>query len=592
MANYYPDETVEEIIEKNDIVDVVSDYVKINRKGKDYFGLCPFHREKTPSFSVVPSKQIYYCFGCGKGGNVVNFIRNIENVEYIDALKMLADRAGVHLPESSDATEQKRSGYNKKLIEINTEAARYFHSVLADNPGGAADSYMKLRQIKENTITKFGIGFAPDSWDSLLNHLKSKGCEEKDIEAAGLAVQGKNGYYDKFRNRIMFPIIDIRNRVIAFGGRLISGEGPKYMNSPETPVYNKSVSLYAINLAKNSKAEKMIIVEGYMDCVALHQAGFSNCVASLGTALTRKQVAMLKKLVPEIIIAYDMDQAGRAAALRGLDMVADAGCAVKVLEMPGGKDPDDYIKKNGSAEFQKLVDGALSLVEYKAKLMRAKLNINSMDGRMKFLNGVAKAIAQVNNAIEREMYINRISSVYSISRESLETEVDRNMGESSVVITDRSRRLKTSLNIEGDTEVKNFMAVAAIICARPELAEHASLLLDPEFIDRPGLKRMFLNILDRVKNKGISDAAYIMESLDDEERELFSAAVAYAETSADMRKTLEEKIIQYKKAVINRRIAQLTNMLDSQQTEDGPEKERLRAELKEAFNALIILKRK
>ncbi|MFO7611233.1 MAG: DNA primase, partial [Clostridia bacterium] len=581
MANYYPDETVEEIIEKNDIVDIVSDYVKITRKGKDYFGLCPFHREKTPSFSVVPSKQIFYCFGCGKGGNAVNFIRNIENVEYIDALKMLADRAGVHLPESSDTNEQKRSGYNKKLIEINTEAARYFNSILADNPGGAADSYMKIRQIKENTITKFGIGFAPDSWDSLLGHLKSKGYEEKDVEAAGLAVQGKNGYYDKFRNRIMFPIIDIRNRVIAFGGRLISGEGPKYMNSPETPVYNKSVSLYAINIAKNSKAEKMIIVEGYMDCVALHQAGFSNCVASLGTALTRKQVSILKKLVPEIIIAYDMDQAGRAAALRGLDMVADAGCAVKVLEMPDGKDPDDYIKKNGSAEFQKLIDGALSLVEYKAKLMRSKLNINSMDGRMKFLNGVAKAIAQVNNAIEREMYINRISSVYSISKESLETEVDRNMGESNVVITDRSRRLKTSLNIEGDTEVKNFMSAAAIICARPELAEHASMLLDPGIIDKPGLKKMFLNILGRVQNKGISDAAYIMENLDDEERELFSAAVAYAETSADMKKTLDEKITQYKKAVINRRIVQLTGMLDAQGAHGGADEESLRAELME-----------
>ncbi|HPQ48177.1 MAG TPA: DNA primase, partial [Clostridia bacterium] len=349
MANYYPDEVIEEIIEKNDIVDVVSDYVKINRKGKDYFGLCPFHNEKTPSFSVVPSKQIYYCFGCGKGGNVLNFISGIENVEYIDAIKMMADRASVTLPESNDSRERESSGYIKKLVEINTEAARFFHEKLMENPD--AQAYLRNRKIKDSTIRKFGIGFAPDSWDAVLKHLKGKGYNEKDITTAGLAKKGSTSYYDSFRNRIMFPIIDIRNRVIGFGGRILSGEGAKYINSPETPAYNKSSSLYGINIAKNSKAEKIIIVEGYMDCVAIHQAGFQNCVASLGTALTRKQASMLKKLVPEIIIAYDMDQAGRNATIRGLDLIASIGCDVKILEMPEGKDPDEFIKINGREAF-------------------------------------------------------------------------------------------------------------------------------------------------------------------------------------------------------------------------------------------------
>jgi len=593
MANYYPDEVIEEIIEKNDIVDVVSDYVKITRKGKDYFGLCPFHREKTPSFSVVPAKQIFYCFGCGKGGNVINFIKNIENVEFLDALKMMADRASVQLPESNDKNERQKSGYYKKLVEINTEAARFYYSNVKDNPGGVADLYIQGRKIKEGTTVRFGIGYSNDKWDLLLKHLIGKGYIEKDMETAGLILKSKKGtYYDRFRNRIMFPIIDVRNRVIGFGGRLISGEGPKYMNSPETPVYNKSTSLYGINIAKNSKAERMVIVEGYMDCIALHQAGFSNCVASLGTALTIKQARMLKKLVPEVIIAYDMDQAGRNAALRGLDMIASLGCGVKVLEIPEGKDPDDYIKKNGNTAFGLLIDSALPLVEYKAKLLREKYNINERDGRLKFLNGVAKAIAQVNNAIEREMYVNRISSDYSISREALETEVSKNIKGGVNETVGRPAKLISSLHVETGMEIKNFMAMAAIICARPELAAHAKELLNPDFIDEPSLKNMFLDILERVETKGISDAAVIMRNLEDSQRELFVAAITYTETSADMNRTLEEKINHYTKSVINRRISHMSSLLDSLTDKTGDEADKLNKELAFEFNLLRNIKRK
>ncbi|HRX42385.1 MAG TPA: DNA primase [Clostridia bacterium] len=590
MANYYPDEVIEEIIEKNDIVDVVSDYVKINRKGKDYFGLCPFHNEKTPSFSVVPSKQIYYCFGCGKGGNVLNFISGIENVEYIDAIKMMADRASVTLPESNDSRERESSGYIKKLVEINTEAARFFHEKLMENPD--AQAYLRNRKIKDSTIRKFGIGFAPDSWDAVLKHLKGKGYNEKDITTAGLAKKGSTSYYDSFRNRIMFPIIDIRNRVIGFGGRILSGEGAKYINSPETPAYNKSSSLYGINIAKNSKAEKIIIVEGYMDCVAIHQAGFQNCVASLGTALTRKQASMLKKLVPEIIIAYDMDQAGRNATIRGLDLIASIGCDVKILEMPEGKDPDEFIKINGREAFGKLVDNSLPIVEYKAKILRSRFNINDVDGRRKYLNGVAKAISQVNNAIDREVYIDRIARVYGIPAESIKEEVSRHLGESEAVITDRSRKLGTAIHIESDNEIKNFMSIAAIICARPEFIDVVTGQIGDGFIDNESLSNLFGKIIARVESKGISDAAIIMNELGEGEREIFSSEVALTETSADIRRTLDEKIAQYKKAVINRRISGLTAELDKKGSLDEGKTRELQAELAEAFEALRKLKRK
>ncbi|MBN2884034.1 MAG: DNA primase, partial [Clostridia bacterium] len=365
-----------------------------------------------------------------------------------------------------------------------------------------------------------------------------------DIMKAGLLKKGSTSYYDSFRNRIMFPIIDMRNRVIGFGGRILSGEGAKYINSPETPAYNKSSSLYGINIAKNSKAEKIIIVEGYMDCIAIHQAGFSNCVASLGTALTRKQASMLKKLFPEIIIAYDMDQAGRNATIRGLDLMASIGCDVKILEMPEGKDPDEYIKINGKDAFGKLIENALPIVEYKAKLLRARYNINDVDGRRKYLNGVAKAISQVNNAIDREVYIDRIARVYGIPSESIKDEVSKHLGESEAVINDRSRKLKTSIHIETDNEIKSFMSIAAIICARPEFLDHVKEQLGQGFIDNESLKALFSNVVSRVESKGISDAAVIMADLEEGESEIFSLEVALAETSADMRKTLDEKLVQ------------------------------------------------
>lgn len=424
MYSYYTDDLIEEIRINNDIVDVVSEYVKLEKKSKYFFGLCPFHKEKTPSFSVTPSKQMFYCYGCGKGGNVIQFIMGIENLSYIDAVKYLADRAKIQLPEGESAEEIEKAKLRQELLKVNVEAARFFFSQLSSPQGERARQYLKKRNISEQVVRRFGIGYSPEEWEGLFNHLKSKGFEENTIIKSGLVIPKKNGgCYDRFRERVMFPIFDIRGNVIGFGGRVTDSSMPKYMNSPETPVYNKGKNLYALNFAKNSGEKKLIIVEGYMDVISLHQCGIINTVASLGTALTESQGRLLKKYAEEIIISYDADTAGQAATMRGLDLLNDIGCNVKVLMLPQGKDPDEYIKNNSADEFKKLVDNSISLIEYKIKVLRKKADISTTEGKIKFLNRVTDVLSRVDNNVEREMYIKKIAGEYGITEEALYSEV-------------------------------------------------------------------------------------------------------------------------------------------------------------------------
>jgi DNA primase len=330
----YPEPIIEEIITKNDIVETISGYVKLDRKGKDYFGLCPFHKEKTPSFSVVPAKQIYYCFGCNKGGNVINFIKDIENLEYGEAVRLLADKAGITIPEKNSYVDEASLRKEKRTYEMNSIAANFYYDCIKSDSDHIALDYLKERKVEAKTITNFGIGYAPDAWNKLTDHLKKNGFTEKEIIEAGLASKSKGGVIDKFRNRVMFPIIDTRGRVIGFGGRALKDDDVKYMNSPETCVYKKNKSLFGINIAKNTAEHFSIVVEGYMDCITLHQAGFTNTIASLGTALTDSQAKMIKRMFGQVIIAYDNDAAGQNASLRGLDILANMGCVVKVLVIP------------------------------------------------------------------------------------------------------------------------------------------------------------------------------------------------------------------------------------------------------------------
>lgn len=422
----YSDELIEEIRINNDIVDVVSEYVRLEKRGKNYFGLCPFHREKTPSFSVEDVKQIFYCFGCGKGGNVFQFITLAEKIDFIDAVRHLADRAKISLPESDDAEEAARARLKQEVLDINLLAARYFNDAFNSDKGKIARDYLKKRGLSEGTAKKFGLGYSPEQWDCLYQYLKANGSSNELMLRSGLIQKsGKGQLYDRFRGRLMFPIFDVRGIVIGFGGRVLDDSMPKYMNSPETIVYNKGKHLYALNFAKNADSERLIVVEGYMDVISLYQSGINNVVASLGTALTENQGRILKKYAQEIVISYDSDKAGQAATQRGLDLLDNIGCNVKVLTVPDGKDPDDFIRKSGSDGFRRLIDNSLSLIEYKIRVLREGHDLLATDGKIAFLSKAASVLAKVDNAVEREMHIKKLSAEYEISEEAMLSEVLR-----------------------------------------------------------------------------------------------------------------------------------------------------------------------
>lgn len=421
-----PEQFVDELVSRTDIVDLVSGYVRLNKKGNNYWGLCPFHSEKTASFSVSPDKQIYYCFGCHKGGGAINFIMEMENLSFVDAVRNLAQRAGLQVPESD--YDKGRKEKRERLLEMNKEAARYFHSQLYSCQGAQALDYLRRRGLAQATLTNFGLGFAPDSWDGLLSALAEKGYDKKMVLEGGLAVSNDKGrIYDRFRNRVMFPIIDVRGSVIGFGGRVMDDSKPKYLNSPESPIYNKSRNLFALNIAKKTKDGRIILTEGYMDTIALHQAGFDCAVASLGTALTAEHAQLLARYTKEAVIAYDGDGAGVAAAQRAIPLLEKAGLKVKVLQMRGAKDPDEFIKTYGRDAFAKLLDESTNHIEYRLEKIRAKYDLNDDVQRIEFLHEATGLIASLSSAVEREVYGGRAAQAAGISAEAMAQEVKKEL---------------------------------------------------------------------------------------------------------------------------------------------------------------------
>jgi len=426
--NYYPDEVIEEVRLNNDLVEVVSEYVRLEKKGGGYFGLCPFHNEKTPSFHVEPVKQFYYCFGCNNGGNVFHFIMNIENLSFPDALRLLADRAGIVLPEPDDKEEQQKIKIRKSILDINRVAARFYFSCLAAEKGREALKYLHDRGLSNRIIRQFGLGFAPNEWNALSNYLLDEGFDESILIQSGLAIKNKNDkLIDRFRGRIIFPIFDIRGNIVAFGGRVMDDSLPKYINSPETLCYSKGRELFGMHLAKKSKEKKLLIVEGYMDVISLHQAGIDFAVAPLGTALTGMQGRILKKYADEIILSYDADTAGQKATERGLEVLNRLGCRAKVLQIPDGKDPDEFIRKNGPEKFKMLIDLAISLLEYKIGVLKNMYSLDNEEGKLNFLNGVADLLTEQENFMEREIVVKKISEIYDISADALHAEIERRL---------------------------------------------------------------------------------------------------------------------------------------------------------------------
>ncbi|MCQ2486049.1 MAG: DNA primase [Clostridia bacterium] len=416
----FTDEFLNELRSKNDIESVISQYVNLKRAGRLSKGLCPFHNEKSPSFTVYPDNQSFYCFGCGAGGEVITFIRRIENLDYIEAVKVLAERAGMNLPE--DGYDDTLAKHRQRILAANREAARFFHSYMMSEQGRTGLEYFLGRGLTMQTIKHFGLGYAPDSWDALLKHMRSKGFTNQELFDANLVREStkyeKKRYYDNFRNRAMVPIIDLRGNVIAFGGRVLDDSKPKYINTSDTLVYKKSNGVFALNFAKNGNPSKLIVCEGYMDVIAMHQAGFTNSVACLGTALTQEQARLVSRYADEIILSYDSDEAGQKATKRAIDIFGTTGVKIRVLKLTGGKDPDEIIRKYGKEKFQGLIDGAANDIEYGILRERDKYYLDSIDGRTKFLTAVADILAN-SNPIVQDAYASKLAAEMQISKDAI-----------------------------------------------------------------------------------------------------------------------------------------------------------------------------
>ena len=424
-----PSEFLQELRDRNDIVDVVSSYVNLKRAGRLYSGRCPFHNEKTPSFYIYPDTQSFYCFGCGAGGEVITFIRKIENLDYIDAVKLLAQRAGMDMPQ--DSYDDSMAKLKRRIYEINRETARFFHKSLLSKQGEQALGYLHSRGLTDKTIKRFGLGYAPQSVLQLVNHLKDKGFSEYEMIQANVAFTSRNNHtVSRFIDRVMFPIIDLRGNVIAFGGRIMSDQKPKYLNTSDTPVFSKSTQLFALNMAKNMNTRQLILAEGYMDVIALNQAGFENAVATLGTALTPQQADLIRRYADEVIICYDSDEAGRKASDRAIALLRNTGVKVRVVSIPDAKDPDEFMKSHGDkgpAIFKVLLDKSAGDIDYKLDILMDKYNVNQPQGRVDYLTESAKVIAQSVNPIERDIHISRLSEKLGVQKSALEQQVNKNL---------------------------------------------------------------------------------------------------------------------------------------------------------------------
>ncbi len=480
-----PDRFLDELLARTDIVDLVSETVRLTKKGNSYWGCCPFHSEKTPSFHVVPDRQMYKCFGCGKGGGAINYVMELENLPFRDAVAVLAQRVGMQVPEFGGSSAGMRERRDK-ILEMNRQAARTFHRWLNGPEGSEGLDYLRRRGLSRATLTNFGLGFAPNRWDGLITELSAQGYDKRDLLDAGLAVSNKDGrIYDRFRNRVMFPIIDVRGNVIGFGGRVMDDATPKYLNSPDTLVYNKSRNVFALNRAKTSKAGRVILTEGYMDTIALHQAGFDSAVASLGTALTEEHGQLLARYFKEAVIAYDGDGAGVAAAQRAIPLLEKAGLKVKVLRMQGAKDPDEFIKAYGREAFARLLDQSENQVDYRLAQLRKKFDLNDDSQKVAFLQEAAQLISALHSAVEREIYGGHAAQAAGVTPEAMQLEVQR-------ALNGRLRKAKKQQERRDLTPVSQLQPRARglryenIRSARAEEGLLRLLMLDPGLVGQMG----------------------------------------------------------------------------------------------------------
>ena len=586
----YSEELIEEIRSSNDIVDVISQYVILKRSGRNFFGLCPFHKEKSPSFSVSPDKQIFHCFGCGVGGNVIHFVSKIENLDFRETLELLANRANITLPTLDNSyQDNKKAILKSKVYEINEIAAKFYHENLYKPTSKPAQEYIKKRRLDNRTLKSFLIGYS-GNFDELYNLLKQKGFTEEQILASSLVNKTDNGkFIDRFRKRLMIPIQDTSGKFIAFGGRVLDDSKPKYINSPENIVYSKGRNLFGLNVAKKGDTKKLIIVEGYMDAISLYQRGITNVVASLGTALTEQQGRLLRKNSEQVIIGYDADGAGQAATLRGLEILQNMGCDIRVLQIYGAKDPDEFVIKYGPERFQKCVDSAISLVEFKVKILKQNLNIENVNDKIKFLNEIAKILSKVDNSMEKEIYIDKISKEYGISKEAIYGEVNK-----LVYKKDNDKKVLESTPIKNLLRKENTEKVDEFIIKREKMVIYILVNYPQESYEKVKDTILVDNIKAEINKKIISKiyelyaqgkTSNILDSFDDEETiNYLSGIMAEDFGISDINKCIEDLLTTYnKEKLVNKR----NEIIKKLENTDNMTKEEIH-ELEEKLNDVIL----
>ena len=551
---YYPDELIEEVRMKNDIVDVISGYVRLQKKGANYFGLCPFHNEKSPSFSVSPGKQMYYCFGCGAGGNVYTFIQEYENYTFPEAVKMLADRAGVNLPEIEYSEEAKKAESKRsRLLEINKEAAKYFYFQLRARQGETGYRYLRDRQLSDETIKKFGLGFANKTSNDLVQYLRSKGYSPELIHEAGLCnVDEKHGMYDKFWNRVIFPIEDINHRVIGFGGRVMGDGTPKYLNSPETPIFDKSRNLYGLNFARTSRKGTIILCEGYMDVISMHQAGFDQAVASLGTAFTLGQASLLKRYTKEVLLSYDSDGAGVKAALRAIGILKEAGLTGKIISLEPYKDPDEFMKNLGKEAFQERIDHAENSFLFEIRMLEKEYNLSDPEDKTRFHREIARKLCDFSEEVERENYIEAVAEKYHIGFENLRKlvgSIAAQTGLAKPVERPKSGIHKKTTPEENSKKTQRLLLTWLV--EEPQLYKKIERFIGPEDFT----EELYVRVAERLfagLEKGELNAASIISLFPDEEEQrevasLFNTRLMEPETIQEKEKAFHDILVSVKR---------------------------------------------
>ena len=588
----YSEEILNEVRQSNDIVDVISQYVHLKRSGRNYFGLCPFHNEKSPSFSVSPDKQIFHCFGCGVGGNVITFVSQIEGLNFVETVQMLAERANIQLPTLQNNGDTQREILKDKVYKVNEFAAEYYHQNLYKPQAKMAQEYVKKRQLTNETLKSFRIGFS-GKFDQLYQELKKQGFQEQEILESGLVNKNERGQYiDRYRNRLMFPICDARGRVIAFGGRVLDDSKPKYINSPENVVYSKGRHLFGLNVAKKGDTKKILIVEGYMDVISLHQRGITNVVASLGTALTEQQGWLLRKNSEQIILSFDSDEAGIKAKLRSIEILQNMGCDLRVLQLEGAKDPDEYILKYGNMRFQNAVDKAFSVVEFKVKILKKELDLDNTNDKIKFLNEIAKLISKVDNTMEREVYIEKIAKEYDISKEAIYAEVNKltYKNDKSEKILEKAKpvvvhKKEETKEISEAIKKRENTIISILLTGDLSIFEIIKQNIKPEDFQDEINKEIAKKLYEEFE-KGNSNINGIIDTLEQEQQNQITMIMAEDYEIEDLEKAIDDIIQAYKRDKLNNRKLEILELLE--QTSNNEEKKELEKELS---NIIITLAR-